>query len=140
MPKFVTIDLNTSNIIDRFETEDTYTYDGRHNEKYKFIQVNDPLDYLTVKAIINEGVVELEEDPEIVKLYKTDTDKFQRAVDILRVDRNNLLRDSDWSQMSDVSMTVEKKQEWLTYRQNLRDLPSNTTDPENPVWPEAPTH
>jgi hypothetical protein len=26
-----------------------------------------------------------------------------------------------------------------THRQALRDLPANTTDPENPVWPEAPT-
>ena len=23
-----------------------------------------------------------------------------------------------------------------TYRQELRDLPANTTDPANPVWPE----
>jgi hypothetical protein len=26
----------------------------------------------------------------------------------------------------------------LDYRQALRDLPANTTDPENPVWPTAP--
>ena len=35
--------------------------------------------------------------------------------------------------------TEEVKQAWLDYRQALRDLPSNTTDPENPVWPQAPT-
>ena len=34
--------------------------------------------------------------------------------------------------------TPEIKQAWLDYRQALRDLPSNTTDPENTVWPEAP--
>ena len=35
--------------------------------------------------------------------------------------------------------TPESKQAWLDYRQALRDLPANTTDPLNPVWPEAPT-
>jgi len=34
--------------------------------------------------------------------------------------------------------TPEIKQAWIDYRQALRDLPSNTTDPENPVWPIAP--
>jgi len=36
--------------------------------------------------------------------------------------------------------TEEAKQAWLDYRQALRDLPANTTDPENPVWPEMPTN
>jgi len=31
------------------------------------------------------------------------------------------------------------KQAWLDYRQALRDLPANTTTPENPVWPQPPT-
>jgi len=34
--------------------------------------------------------------------------------------------------------TEEVKQAWLDYRQALRDLPGNTTDPENPVWPTPP--
>lgn len=35
--------------------------------------------------------------------------------------------------------TAEKKLEWSSYRQALRDLPENTTDPFNPVWPVKPT-
>ena len=34
--------------------------------------------------------------------------------------------------------TPEIKQAWLDYRQSLRDLPSNTEDPTNPVWPTPP--
>jgi hypothetical protein len=34
--------------------------------------------------------------------------------------------------------TEEAKQAWLDYRQALRDLPANTTDPSNPAWPVAP--
>ena len=52
--------------------------------------------------------------------------------------RNFKLRECDWVVMSDVPMSDEAKQAWLDYRQALRDLPANTTDPENPIWPVAP--
>ena len=32
-----------------------------------------------------------------------------------------------------------KQSEYTTYRQVLLDLPENTTDPRNPVWPSQPT-
>jgi len=59
-------------------------------------------------------------------------------MDSLRDLRNFKLRECDWVLMSDVVMTEEVKQGWLDYRQALRDLPANTTDPENPVWPSPP--
>ena len=34
--------------------------------------------------------------------------------------------------------TPEVRQAWLDYLQALRDLPSTTEDPENPVWPSIP--
>jgi hypothetical protein len=40
---------------------------------------------------------------------------------------------SDWPHSS-----PEKRQEWLDYRQALRDLPANTEDPENVNWPIRP--
>lgn len=30
------------------------------------------------------------------------------------------------------------KQEWIAYRQALRDMPTTTTDPFNPQWPVPP--
>lgn len=83
-----------------------------------------------------------------------------------RVDRNKRLSDCDWTQTNDCQLSETKIQEWKVYRQALRDLPetttprfdehriltdihwptppdaefpANTTDPENPIWPEAPT-
>jgi len=57
----------------------------------------------------------------------------------LRAKRNNLINKTDYLAMSDYPHpTEEAKQAWLDYRQALRDLPANTTDPENPVWPTAP--
>ena len=59
-------------------------------------------------------------------------------MDHFRSLRNFKLRECDWVVMPDVIMSPEAKQAWLDYRQALRDLPANTTDPENPVWPIAP--
>jgi len=53
----------------------------------------------------------------------------------LRSERNGRLAASDWSQVADAPVD---KAAWATYRQALRDLPANTTDPLNPVWPELP--
>jgi|11_taG_2_1085331.scaffolds.fasta_scaffold01942_6 hypothetical protein len=61
------------------------------------------------------------------------------AYDLLREDRNKALAESDWTQFNDSPLSGVKKQEWATYRQQLRDLPANTDDPANPVWPIQPS-
>lgn len=61
------------------------------------------------------------------------------AYGILRRDRQMLLASSDWTQAVDSPLTDAKKAEWATYRQQLRDLPANTTDPANPTWPTPPS-
>jgi len=58
------------------------------------------------------------------------------TTDQLRSTRNYLLRTTDWTQGSDI--TLENEEEWVAYRQALRDLPANTDDPTNPEWPEPP--
>ena len=52
----------------------------------------------------------------------------------LRKHRNRLLSETDYLALSDSTLTDEMR----TYRQALRDLPANTTDPANPVWPVKP--
>jgi len=60
----------------------------------------------------------------------------------LRNIRNNRLASSDWTQVSDSPLSDAKKQEWATYRQSLRDLPSqhqatnNIDDVIFPTYPE----
>tara|TARA_B110000240_G_scaffold22513_1_gene22872 strand:- start:52 stop:417 length:366 start_codon:yes stop_codon:yes gene_type:complete len=57
----------------------------------------------------------------------------------LRDDRNILLDRSDKYASSEYPhKTDEIKQAWKVYRQALRDLPSMTEDPLNPVWPIPP--
>jgi len=56
----------------------------------------------------------------------------------LRQERNRRLAEVDWIFSEDYSIDDDSYQQWLTYRKALRDLPSLTEDPENPVWPSRP--
>lgn len=55
----------------------------------------------------------------------------------LRLERDQLLRDSDWTQVLDAPITTEERQAWAFYRQQLRDLTSNA-DYNNITWPVNP--
>jgi hypothetical protein len=62
--------------------------------------------------------------------------------DNLRVARNGILSSTDWTQMPDAPLTIAEKAGWQTYRQSLRDLPSNypnETDLNNVIFPTEPT-
>ena len=52
----------------------------------------------------------------------------------LRKMRTEKLQETDYFGMPDVTMSDEMRE----YRQALRDLPANTADPTNPVWPTKP--
>jgi len=56
----------------------------------------------------------------------------------LRAERNGKLTASDWTALSDCPLTSANQTEWTTYRQYLRDLPANTSDIDNIVWPTVP--
>ena len=49
----------------------------------------------------------------------------------IRNKRLYLLQDCDWTVVVDSPLSDEKKAEWSTYRQALRDLPSQYTDEDN---------
>jgi len=57
----------------------------------------------------------------------------------LRTQRNVLLAESDWTQMSDSPLTDSKKTEWATYRQTLRDLPAQYSDSDTMADVTFPT-
>jgi len=55
----------------------------------------------------------------------------------VRFKRDKKLQACDWTVLSDVPITSEKKAEWETYRQALRDI-TNQPDPFNITWPNPP--
>jgi hypothetical protein len=52
----------------------------------------------------------------------------------LREQRDKLLAETDWTASTDVTMSAEMTE----YRKLLRDLPANTADVFNPVYPVKP--
>tara|TARA_R110000868_G_scaffold6466_1_gene36633 strand:- start:283 stop:501 length:219 start_codon:yes stop_codon:yes gene_type:complete len=56
----------------------------------------------------------------------------------VRAERNRLLSITDWTQVSDSPLTQEKRDEWKTYRQALRDMFVNCSTPSDVAWPKLP--
>lgn len=52
--------------------------------------------------------------------------------------RNTFLYQSDWTQIPNNPLTPEKQQQWADYRQQLRDIPTQSGYPFNVVWPTQP--
>jgi hypothetical protein len=57
------------------------------------------------------------------------------AEDNVRGHRNRLLKESDWTQVSDAPVDQAA---WAAYRQALRDITSQDGFPHNVTWPDAP--
>jgi hypothetical protein len=59
----------------------------------------------------------------------------------VRADRDFKISVCDWTQAADSPLTDSKKAEWVTYRQALRDVPSNNSDVTSldaVTWPTQP--
>jgi hypothetical protein len=65
--------------------------------------------------------------------YKARKDEEQAKA--VRADRNQRLKDSDWTQVADAPVD---KAAWATYRQALRDVTAQAGFPWNVAWPSAP--
>ena len=66
----------------------------------------------------------------------SDFDRIQRMTREFRHMRNQLLAETDWSQMADTPQAIKDK--YVAYRQALRDVPQQAGFPDNIVWPTKP--
>ena len=83
----------------------------------------------------DEGDAPIQADLEAEKPVIKNILGFQQ----LRYQRDKKLAETDWVVTKANETGVAESDEWKTYRQALRDLPSNTTDPFNPTWPTKPS-
>lgn len=79
------------------------------------------------------------EDGNEIQPYEDPVDYME----LMRKERNQLLLESDWTQLADSPLSTEDKESWSTYRQSLRDMPqnnnpSNKTEYDNLTWPTKP--
>ena len=64
---------------------------------------------------------------------------LENAWSALRTKRTQLLSDTDWEVVKHKELGTNIPAALKTYRQELRDLPANTSDPANPTWPVKPS-
>ena len=84
----------------------------------------------------------IELDPDLIASATAEQD-LEDAWTSLRRHRNRLLAETDWVTLKAVDASIDGSgvqlpDLWMTYRQQLRDLPANTSDPRNPSWPTKP--
>ena len=97
------------------------------------LPVPEGLTWETVNGVQDGEEVTLVADPSKVQA------KIQQAWTALRTERNARLAASDYTQLQDAHLSAEKKSAWADYRQALRDLPENATDPTQVTWPVSPS-
>jgi hypothetical protein len=59
----------------------------------------------------------------------------EQLTEQVRAERNELLTTSDWTQVDDSPVD---KSAWATYRQLLRDVPTQAGFPNTITWPTSP--
>ena len=105
------------------------------SEGYYVITVWKPYDHATEKLVsaaphLYDGMCCL------VDVEPLTAEELQARVDtqwqVVRTQRNQILKDSDWTQLSDSPVD---KAAWALYRQALRDI-TQQPDPFNITWPK----
>ena len=90
-----------------------------------------------------EGIVEGHYDRATQKIVDgVVTEYVADFFPLIRNKRNELLKESDWTQVNDCPLSDSEKTEWATYRQALRDLPTTqaSASTENDiVFPTVPS-
>jgi hypothetical protein len=102
-------------------------YNTHSNVKY--ISGDDCFDGDGNSVAINQSAV----DTEVARLTNVN------ALADMRTKRDRLLTESDWTQSRDVTLSDDN--DWKTYRQALRDLPSGKTTKAHvdaATWPTKP--
>ena len=127
------------------DTLEVVTVFGKEQESDVYLQHLSPED--RAKCVIMDIPQELQAwavrptrntDGSIKLDFDADKHKFFR-LNFIRQQRNELLKESDWTQFPNTKLSDDKKADWETYRQALREIPDTLTDPDNVVWPTPPS-
>ena len=110
-----------------------------------FLSENNVVDFITFLSCEAPTQKLTQVDPYIqdgkvynVKVESTTTEEQVALIaaqwDVVRMDRNMKLQETDWRASNDLTLTDD----WKTYRQALRDI-TTQSDPYNVTWPTTPS-
>ena len=83
----------------------------------------------------DEGAVTTAADNEAAYEARIDA----QAAESIRKQRDQLIAESDWTQLADCPLSDSVKAAWVTYRQELRDVPTAKGFPHTITWPTKPS-
>ena len=87
------------------------------------------------KVVDGEYIELTAEELQVLEDMRAEADlDFSRV----RMERNGMLRDTDWTQIADAALGDHTAEEWAAYRQELRDLPAGFSKVSEVVWPTPP--
>ncbi len=89
-----------------------------------------------LEQIIAEDIKKMEVNAEKNESERGPVPTKEDDMIVIRSERDRRIAETDWTQLPDVPDKIKSK--WQTYRQELRDVPQNNTDPANVVWPTKP--
>ena len=69
-----------------------------------------------------------------------ETERLEQASESVRNQRDRLLTETDWVVVKHNELGTSIPQEWLDYRQALRDITEQSGFPDNVEWPTAPSN
>jgi hypothetical protein len=91
--------------------------------------------------VVNNNAVKFPDQPPNT-IWNWDTKQWVQSSNVaeteIDIKRKTLLQQSDWTQIPNNPLTVEQQQAWADYRQQLRDITSQSGYPFNVVWPTPP--
>lgn len=86
---------------------------------------------------INDEVREMNDDEFAGYEYAQSQIPVKMAEEV-RAARNQKLKECDWTQLADVTLSQEQMTAWAEYRQALRDITAQDGFPMEIVWPTQP--
>lgn len=114
----------TDTFIQEFSIKYVYDWKNYNAETEKLVNCEPYIegDFVYTVLVVEKSLDDITEDN---LLYESS----------IRYQRNQLLKDSDWTQTPDAPVD---KQAWVEYRQQLRDITLQDGFPLNVVFPTAP--
>lgn len=106
---------------------------GDHGE----IEYNDHNEEITDFSQFDSILEERNEELNRIIQEQLDQEPTEEEKD--RFQRDELLKQTDWIVIKYVDLNEPTPEEWLEYRQALRDVTEQDGFPGNVVWPEEPT-
>jgi len=125
VPNYIIYNTETGNIKRSLSCEEADLVQNMEEGEGSLISQED----VAYKRVVNGVLVDIPAE-------ERETLELSAALIDLRSTRRYLLKQSDWTQVPDAPVDAAA---WAVYRQQLRDLPANTTDPRNVEWPEPPS-